>query len=302
LVAGGPGDDIASGGVGNDLIGGGQGNDILYGSQGNNTLSGGAGDDRVGGGPSRDRIFGFSGNDTLFGLGDQDQINAGIGTDIVFGNSGDDRLSGGAGSDSVSGGAGSDSVSGGAGSDVIASNGGADKVLAGAGDDILVADYIISSANGTHDVPDGAVDSIACGDGNDTAFLSIDEGDTVESDCENVNPTSFDIQSEGAMSILSNATENSQSNRVDIEQNCELAVAQSNGVLSLDLCQKIKISLNENPTFVRVPINSTEAQLEFAGNISQVCPDVISKGSDDDVALDICNSFISQSANQTNIP
>ena len=149
-------------------------------------------------------------------------------------------------------------------------------------------------------MPDGAVDTIGCGDGNDTAFVSISEGDTVESDCENVNPTSFGIQSK-AMTILSNATENSQSNRVDIEQNCELAVEQSNGVLSLDLCEKIKLALNENATFAPAATNGTEAQLNSVGNSSQLCPDIISKGSDD-VAVDICNSLISPSTNQTNTP
>ena len=41
-------------------------------------------------------------------------------------------------------------------------------------------------------------------------------------------------------------------------------------------------------------------QAESTGNITEVCPDIISKGSDD-VAVDICNSFISATANQTNV-
>ena len=93
-------------------------------------------------------------------------------------------------------------------------------------------------------MPDGAVDTITCGVGNDTVFLSVNEGDIAESDCENVNPSSF-LAGSKAMIFLGNATENSQSNRADIDQNCELAVAQSNGILKVDLCQKIKLSLNE---------------------------------------------------------
>ena len=157
----------------------------------------------------------------------------------------------------------------------------------------------MNNANGTHDVPDGAVDTITCGDGNDTVFLSVNEGDTAESDCENVNPSSLEAGSK-AMILLGNATENSQSNRADIDQNCELAVAQSNGILKMDLCQKIKLALNETVAIAPTGENNTRVQSESTGNISQVCPDIISKGSDD-VAIDICNSFISATANQTNV-
>jgi hypothetical protein len=102
------------------------------------------------------------------------------------------------------------------------------------------------------------------------------------------------------MILLSNATENSQSNRADIDQNCELAVAQSNGILKMDLCQKIKLSLNETAAIASPGANNTRVQSESTGNITEVCPDIISKGSDD-VAVDICNSFISATANQTNV-
>jgi hypothetical protein len=146
-------------------------------------------------------------------------------------------------------------------------------------------------------VPDGAVDTLECGEGNDTVFLSTSEGDTFENDCENVNPSSFDIQS-AAMTILGNATENSQSNRVDIDQNCELAVGQSNGVLNLDLCQKIKLALNENATFLPTMNNSTEIQLKSNENMAQLCPGMTSSTSDD-IATDICNSFRSAADNQS---
>ena len=46
--------------------------------------------------------------------------------------------------------------------------------------------------------------------------------------------------------------------------------------------------------------NNTAVQSESTGNITEVCPDIISKGSDD-VAVDICNSFISMTSNQTDI-
>lgn len=73
-------------------------------------------------------------------------------------------------------------------------------------------------------MPDGAVYTIACGDGNDTVFLSTTEGDTAENDCENINPPSFKIANV-AQIFLGNAPEDSQSKKVDIDQNCELAVA-----------------------------------------------------------------------------
>ena len=148
-------------------------------------------------------------------------------------------------------------------------------------------------------MPDGAVDTITCGDGNDTVFLSVNEGDFAESDCENVNPSSFEAGSK-AMILLGNATENSQSNRADIDQNCELAVAQSNGILKMDLCQKIKLSLNETSAIAPWGTNNTRVQSESTANITQKCPDIISKGSDD-VAVDICNSFISMTSNQTDV-
>ena len=222
-------------------------------------------------------------------MGDSDQINAGIGDDRVFGNSGDDRLSGGAGSDLIAGGAGNDLISG---------NGGADQILGGPEDDIIVADYIMNTNNGTQDVPDGVVDTITCGDGNDTVFLSMAEGDIVENDCEVINPSSSKLANIAQL-FLGNATENSQSNRTDIDQNCELAVAQSNGILDLNLCQKIKLSSNETPDFAPVLANNTGiVQSSRVENLSQICGALISKGSDD-VATDICNSSISASSNQT---
>ena len=120
-----------------------------------------------------------------------------------------------------------------------------------------------------------------------------------ETDCENVNPSSF-LAGSKAMIFLGNATENSQSNRADIDQNCELAVAQSNGILKMDLCQKIKLSLNETFSIATVGTNNTRVQSESTGNITRVCPDIISKGSDD-VAVDICNSFTSMTSNQTGV-
>ena len=190
----------------------------------------------------------------------------------MFGNRGDDRLSGGAGSDHIAGGAGSDHIAGGAGNDIISGNGGADQILGGPEDDIIVADYIVNTNNGTQDVPDGVVDTIACGDGNDTVFLSMAEGDIAENDCEVINPSSSKLAN-AAQLFLGNATENSQSNRTDIDQNCELAVAQSNGILDLNLCQKIKLSSKETPDFAPVLANNTGiAQSPRIENLSQICP------------------------------
>jgi hypothetical protein len=117
-----------------------------------------------------------------------------------------------------------------------------------------------------------------------------------------INPPSFKIANE-AQILLGNATENSQSKKADIEQNCELAVAQSNDILGKDLCQKIRLSLNETASFNSPVANNTAAvqsESESTGNLSRICPTIISKGSDD-VAMDICSSFASSSSNQTNI-
>jgi hypothetical protein len=124
------------------------------------------------------------------------------------------------------------------------------------------------------------------------------EGDTAENDCEVINPSSFKLTNV-AEQLVGNATENSQSNRTDIDQNCELAVAQSKGILDLNLCQKIKLSSKETPDFAPLLANNTGiVQSPRIENLSQICATLISNASDD-VATDICSSTISASSNQT---
>jgi len=179
-------------------------------------------------------------------------------------------------------------------------------IIGGLGNDTLIgtpdSDRIAGLEGNDRITGQESDDALSGGDGNDTVFLSKAEGDTAENDCEVVNPSSIKLE-KIADTFLGNATENSQSNRTDIDQNCELAVAQSNGILDIKLCQKIKLSSIETPDFVPMASNTNKIgpaiQSKAAGNLSKLCPSIISRGSDD-VAIDICRSFISASSNQTN--
>jgi Ca2+-binding RTX toxin-like protein len=149
-------------GFGGVNVSGGDGNDVIDASavsasgQVANTYTGYAGNDTVIGGPVADGLDEFGTG--LIGPGDPllpaDQI-------LQVTSAGDDRLVAGGGNDRVNAIAGADNVEGGEGDDYINTVG-------------------VSSQNKPQD--DGAVDSILCGGGSDTATLG--PGDQVGADCE----------------------------------------------------------------------------------------------------------------------
>lgn len=111
-----------------------------------------------------DKISGEGGTDKLFGTGGKDTISGGSGDDFIQGDLGNDTLNGNSGNDSVQGGAGSDIING------------------DDGNDLLIASFVNSSMS----IRDFAPDIIACGTGNDTAFINVSDNDTASSDCETV--------------------------------------------------------------------------------------------------------------------
>ena len=114
----------------------------------------------------RDIMSGFSGGDWMNGYG---------GSDVMFGGAGDDLIFGGAGNDEVLDGFGSDAMSGGPGDDLILVGPGSDLIFGGAGNDVIYADG------------DLAANRVICGLGFDR--VTIDPGDAVSLDCENVRRT-----------------------------------------------------------------------------------------------------------------
>ncbi len=111
-----------------------------------------------------DNISGKGGTDKLFGTGGKDTISGGSGDDFIQGDLGNDTLNGNSGNDTVQGGAGSDIING------------------DDGNDLLIASFVNSSMS----IRDFAPDIIACGTGNDTAFINVSDNDTASSDCETV--------------------------------------------------------------------------------------------------------------------
>lgn len=95
--------------------------------------------------------------------------------DVIDGTARADVLHGLGGNDKISGRAGVDQISGGPGADTLIGGPGADLLLGGAGNDTLSA-------------KDGAVDTVNCGAGNDTA--KVDRIDVVSDNCERVKGAS----------------------------------------------------------------------------------------------------------------
>jgi hypothetical protein len=118
-------------------------------------LEGNEGDDTLQGGPERDSLKGNEGNDTLYG---------GLGNDVLRGNEGEDALDGDQGNDALYGGPGNDRLTGYGGKDYIYGEGGDDTI-----DEGLVDDQ---------------VDSIDCGEGEDTVERAEEKDELV--DCESI--------------------------------------------------------------------------------------------------------------------
>lgn len=194
------GDDQLIGGPGNDRVFGGRGNDTIAGVQGNDLLVGGAGDDKVTGDAngtgdltSFDRLYGGSGNDQLKGGDSRDRIQGGPGNDTSWGENGHDRMAGGTGDDVQHGGPGNDTIFANLGQDTSYGGDGNDALWALARGDVApgpvdqVGDTLDGGAgNDVFRTRDGEADRIACGDGNDRAFL--DTADVItDATAENPN-------------------------------------------------------------------------------------------------------------------
>ncbi len=153
---------------------GGAGNDTIKlsaaGARGRGWIEGRAGNDRIEGSPYPDRIYAGSGNN---------RVAAGRGDDYVSGGSGRDVLEGGDGRDWIIGFGGDDTIKGNAGDDVLHGGTGADKLKGGAGNDRL-------AGNQEFPAPDGARDIVACSEGDDRAFVGVED---THSDCERTDAT-----------------------------------------------------------------------------------------------------------------
>ena len=132
------------------------------------------------GGPGADDVRGF-GDGTLIvgGPGDDEQIatcgdqiiQGGPGNDYISGGTGNDRAEAGPGRDQIAGGHGQDEISGGAGNDLVSGGYGRDEIEAGAGDDEVWSF-------------DPHRDTVDCGSGSDTAYVSRNDRVTA---CETVS-------------------------------------------------------------------------------------------------------------------
>ncbi len=210
---GGPGSDGADGGTGNDTIHGDDGDDTLDGGDGDDTILGGEGDDTIvekgfgddkllDGGPGNDLIKGGRGsdqvirggpgNDRLYGETGSERIRGGDGDDFIDGGRAGDRLEGDDGNDTILGDAGNDHLYGGRGDDKLDAGSGDDELVGHEGDDLLIGgsgpDAIRAGpGNDTIRAADDSIDTIDCGEGDDTVYVEIDApGRDLLSGCETV--------------------------------------------------------------------------------------------------------------------
>ncbi len=131
-------------------------------------------------------IIGLQDNDVLSGEGGDDIIQGNEGDDKILGNAGDDLLQGNEEDDKIDGGGRNDVLVGGGGDDILSGEDGDDKLYGEAsnivlrGIDILQGNDILKGGPGA--------DEFVCGGGVDTVLdYNPNEGDTISSDCENVN-------------------------------------------------------------------------------------------------------------------
>jgi Ca2+-binding RTX toxin-like protein len=182
------------------VLNGDAGDDSLFGLSGGATLNGGDGDDgivlRFAG-----ALSGGAGDDIVIGADVQnpspttltcgpgiDRAEADLADEIaadcenvivhIQGTIGDDVIDGTPYTDYMDDGEGNDVLNGLGGGDSINSREGMDTVHAGDGDDFVFTNW------GSHFQIVGDVDTVTCGDGNDTAY--VDDVDTVAADCETV--------------------------------------------------------------------------------------------------------------------
>ena len=193
--------DTLEGGVGDDIIAAGQGDDALSGGEGKDILAGALGADAMSGGPGADTVrydadaarysanteggfpvaidIGGGPNDG----GDQDGppgARDDIATDVenLTGGPGDDLVTGDSGANELAGAGGRDTVIGGEGPDLLDGGRDPDRLEGGPGSDGLFS-------------RDGGPDELSCGEdagGGDLDKATVDPGDTVDADCEQVDP------------------------------------------------------------------------------------------------------------------
>jgi Ca2+-binding RTX toxin-like protein len=119
---------------------------------------------------------------TIYGTMSDDNILGKDGKDNLYGNGGNDIIHGENGDDFVDGGPGKDSLEGNDGNDVVQGGAGADRIDGGKGNDTLIASFALGSVS----FRDYAVDTIVCGSGFDTAYISSVDGDSAATDCEEI--------------------------------------------------------------------------------------------------------------------
>jgi hypothetical protein len=100
------------------------------------------------------------GNDLAYGGRGSDIVAGGDGGDRLYGGSDNDLVAGGDGNDRAAGNKGDDAVSGNDDNDSLFGGWGADRVYGGPGNDVL---HALAA--------DGKPDLLACGPGNDEAFV-----------------------------------------------------------------------------------------------------------------------------------
>jgi Ca2+-binding RTX toxin-like protein len=189
-IDGTPGDDVLTGTPGRDVIDAKAGVDQVAARAGSDEVKGAKGRDTVSGGPDKDSLFGGRGGDRLMGRRGPDFLVGGLGNDRVIGGPGKDHFGnlvpnfGFQGDDVLIGGRGIDLfLEDGFGDDVLWGGpnrrdpgarfpvetfrpaGGADMVFGGSGPDSIFLG------------PDGRVDAIHCGPGDDRVTYVNDRDD-----------------------------------------------------------------------------------------------------------------------------
>ncbi len=206
-LAGGNEDDLLSGGAGADQLAGAPGNDDLDGGAGHDVLSGGPGADRAlyadhregirlslspqAPGALRDLTDTTDTLETVVGSPHGDVIEGSDGTDTLDGGPGDDRISGLGGADRIEGGAGDDALLGDSpgvespsefpaprgGDDTISGGDGADWLRGDAGGDSLRGEAGADRVDAREETStmEPRDETVACGDGVDTALLDFND-------------------------------------------------------------------------------------------------------------------------------
>jgi Ca2+-binding RTX toxin-like protein len=131
-----------------------------------------------GGTNENDEMRGSNGVDIMDGFGGNDNMTGGDGNDEISGGEGHDILNGGTGDNIMTGDEGNDNIFGGDGNDRIDGGRGADQISGALGNDII-------GHSGRAFWPDHSKDTIDCGPGIDTVYISPQDEDYAVS-CERI--------------------------------------------------------------------------------------------------------------------